>query len=202
MFPELARDEVFRLETRRLWLRWPQAADAEALCVLARNPEAACITASLPHPCSIEDAERFIRLSREEAARGEALRFVVTLKSFPRHVVGAIGIEKRDGWPQLGYWLGRPFRGQGYASEAAATLTDAFFYLVREEQLGATVPAANAASRGVLENLGFALVERLDSAPGILAESPALRFALPRRDWRELGRAGLRLRSGSDRALS
>ena len=28
MFPDLTRDDVFRLETRRLWLRWPRAADA------------------------------------------------------------------------------------------------------------------------------------------------------------------------------
>ena len=31
MFPDLARDDVFRLETARLWLRWPRAADAAAL---------------------------------------------------------------------------------------------------------------------------------------------------------------------------
>jgi RimJ/RimL family protein N-acetyltransferase len=206
MFPELARDDVFRLETRRLWLRWPHAADAEALCELAGEPEASGLAnnlvATLPHPCRVEDAEYFIRVSRDEGARGEALRFVVTLKSLSRNVVGVIGVEPRDGLPQLGYWLGRSFRGRGYASEAAATLTDAFFYLARGEQLGATVPAENATSRGVLENLGFALVERSDSAATLLAENPTLQFALPRRDWREHGPAGLRLRSGSDRALT
>ena len=28
MFPEITRDDIFRLETERLWLRWPRAADA------------------------------------------------------------------------------------------------------------------------------------------------------------------------------
>ena len=31
MFPEITRDEVFRIETMHLWLRWPVFADAEAL---------------------------------------------------------------------------------------------------------------------------------------------------------------------------
>ena len=35
MFPELTRDDVFRLETRRLWLRWPRIADSTAILRLA-----------------------------------------------------------------------------------------------------------------------------------------------------------------------
>ena len=31
MFPEIAKDDVFRIETRRLWLRWPRLADAPAM---------------------------------------------------------------------------------------------------------------------------------------------------------------------------
>ena len=31
MFPDLTRDDVFRLETRRLWLRWPRLADVQAI---------------------------------------------------------------------------------------------------------------------------------------------------------------------------
>ena len=43
MFPEITRDEVFRIETRHLWLRWPICGDADALVDVAaqtcRNPE-------------------------------------------------------------------------------------------------------------------------------------------------------------------
>ncbi len=28
MFPDLTRDDVFRIETKRLWLRWPRIQDA------------------------------------------------------------------------------------------------------------------------------------------------------------------------------
>ncbi len=50
MFHDLARDDVFRLETQRLWLRWPQAADAPALAALAGDWEVARMSAHLPHP--------------------------------------------------------------------------------------------------------------------------------------------------------
>ena len=183
MFPELARDDVFRLETRRLWLRWPRAADAPDLSELAGDWEVARMTATLPHPYRIDNAETFIRISRDDASRGKALRLVLTDKNFPRTLLGAIGVERGDGGPQLGYWLGRPFWGRGYCSEAAAAMTDAFFRVTGENQLGALVLAENAASRSVLENLGFALVENLDSGPGCLAGNPTLRFALRRRDW-------------------
>lgn len=184
MFPELARDDVFRLETRRLWLRWPRAADAPHLSELASEWEVARMTATLPHPYRVDDAETFIRVSREDAARGEALRFVLTDKNFPRTLLGAIGIESGDGGPQLGYWLGRPFWGRGYASEAAAAMTDVFFLVTGGDELGAMILIENAASRAVLENLGFVLVENLDSGPGRLAGNPTQRFVLRRRDWR------------------
>ena len=35
MFPDLLRDDVFRLETRRLWLRWPRAGDVSLVARLA-----------------------------------------------------------------------------------------------------------------------------------------------------------------------
>ncbi len=57
MFPELARDDVFRLETRRLWLRWPRESDAPALTALAGDWDVAQMTATMPHPYGDEDAD-------------------------------------------------------------------------------------------------------------------------------------------------
>ena len=50
MFPDLTRDDVFRLETRRLWLRWPRHADVQAIVRLAGETAVAEMTASIPHP--------------------------------------------------------------------------------------------------------------------------------------------------------
>ena len=53
MFPDLTRDDVFRLETRRLWLRWPRQADAQAIVRLAGEKSVAEMTARLPTGCRI-----------------------------------------------------------------------------------------------------------------------------------------------------
>jgi RimJ/RimL family protein N-acetyltransferase len=126
MFPEIARDEVFRLETRRLWLRWPRVADMTALCALANDWEVARLTAALPHPYASADADQFIRDSREDNLRGCALRLALTLKSGGRDVVGVIGVEAHDDRPMLDYWLGRPFWSRGLMSEAVAAMVHAF----------------------------------------------------------------------------
>jgi hypothetical protein len=64
MFPDLTRDDVFRLETRRLWLRWPRLADAQAITRLAGEKAVAEMTARIPHPYTPEEAERFIFQAR------------------------------------------------------------------------------------------------------------------------------------------
>jgi RimJ/RimL family protein N-acetyltransferase len=190
MFPEIARDEVFRLETRRLWLRWPRAADAAVFRALANDWEVARWTAALPHPYALADAEQFIRDSREANLRGSALRLALTLKSGERDVVGVIGVEAHEGRPMLGYWLGRPFWGQGLMSEAVAAMVHAFFLFSDGEELYARVSEENAASRGVLEKRGFVEVERLAAGPGRQAENPSLVFALRRHDWQARGGKG------------
>ena len=45
MFPDMARDDVFRLETPRLWLRWPRICDAAAIHKFCSRWEVAHYTA-------------------------------------------------------------------------------------------------------------------------------------------------------------
>jgi hypothetical protein len=58
MFPDIARDDVFRLETRRLWLRWPRVADAKAVERYSSRWEVARMTSRIPHPYPPGEAER------------------------------------------------------------------------------------------------------------------------------------------------
>ena len=50
MFPDLFRDDVFTLETPRLFLRWPKASDAPAIALQAGDRKVAEMTANIPHP--------------------------------------------------------------------------------------------------------------------------------------------------------
>jgi len=202
MFPELARDDVFRLETRRMWLRWPRGTDAPALAALAGDWDVARMTALIPHPYELEDAERYILAARAAAASGSALRMALTLKTFPRKFVGVVAIEPSDFGPTLGFWIGKPYWGAGLMSEALEALTDAFFRVTRHDELTALLLPENAASRGAVEKVGFGEVERLPAGLGRHADEPVLRFVLRRRAWQAFAVPGLRPGLASDTALS
>ena len=137
MFPDLTRDDVFRLETRRLWLRWPRLADGQAIAGLAGEKAVAEMTARIPHPYSAEDAERFVFHARQTNADGHGLQLAITPKGRPNAPIGMVGIgpSPEDGRPHLGYWLGSPHWGEGLATEAARALIDAFFAYTGETEL-------------------------------------------------------------------
>jgi len=92
MFPDLTRDDVFRLETRRLWLRWPRLADVQALVRLAGEKAVAEMTGRIPHPYTPEHADRFVFETRRNNANGHGLTLVITPKGRPNAAIGAVGI--------------------------------------------------------------------------------------------------------------
>ena len=125
MFPELARDDVFRIETRRLWLRWPRVADAMTIARLAGEKAVAENTANIPSPYSKEQAEASILKMRQSNVDGTGLHLTLSPLGQPQSVVGGISTAWRDGPdPVLGYWLGMPHWGSGLATEAAQAIID------------------------------------------------------------------------------
>ena len=72
-------------------------------------------------------------------------------------VIGHAGIQHLEGTDdvELGYYLGRAAWGQGYATEAARACLDYGFETIKLPRIVATVRLENAASRHVLEKLGF-----------------------------------------------
>ncbi|SFL46398.1 GNAT family N-acetyltransferase [Methylorubrum salsuginis] len=157
MFPDLTRDDVFRIETRRLWLRWPTARDAEAVARLAGDPAVARMTAQLPSPMPLHEAEGFVLRVRAGNTEGKGLIMVVCRRASPGQPVGIIGIGPRPEAPapHLGYWLGRPYWGEGLMSEAAAAIVEAYFAYAGGRELVSSAMVDNPASRRVLEKSGF-----------------------------------------------
>jgi len=188
MFPDLTRDDVFRLETRRLWLRWPRQADAAAIVRLAGEKVVADMTGRLPHPYSPHEAERFIFSARQANADGRRLIMAITPRSRPSDLIGVVDIRwDVPGAPTLGYWLGTPHWGLGFATEAARSLIDAFFAYTDGKELTASVRVINPNSRRVLEKCGFgATGSGLQSFPARGGLLPVDHFRLDRRKWESL----------------
>ena len=157
MFPDLTRDDVFRIETGRLWLRWPRARDASAIVRLAGERAVAETTGRIPHPIDPGGIDAFVVGARGTNAEGGGLVMGVSLRTDPDRLVGVIGIEPDadTGQPHLGYWLGRPYWGRGLAREAAAAMVEAAFAYAGLPALTSSVMVGNDRSRRVLESCGF-----------------------------------------------
>jgi RimJ/RimL family protein N-acetyltransferase len=187
MFPDLTRDDVFRVETRRLWLRWPRQADAAAIVRQAGEKAVAEMTSSIPHPLALHQVEDVVLRARRANAEGLALTMAIAPRSRPADLVGVIAIEPKAHGLHLGYWIGAAHWGKGLATEAARALVDAFFAYTEGRELVAAARVINPASRRVLEKSGFAHVgSGLEPFPARGGVLPVDRFRLDRRGWESL----------------
>ncbi|HZZ62984.1 MAG TPA: GNAT family N-acetyltransferase [Roseiarcus sp.] len=187
MFPDLARDDVFRLETARMWLRWPRSSDGAAIQRFCSLWEVARYTARIPHPYPAGSAERFIYATREANASGRDLTLVLAPKKGKRDVIGSISVESRGADRlALGFALAPEYWNEGLATEAACVMVKAGFALTQAVEILASASIDNPPSRRVLEKCGFELVStgpRGAPARGGLVESH--NFRLTRKSWAE-----------------
>ena len=156
MFPDLFRDDVFTLETRRLFLRWPHAKDAARLVAVANDPDIAGQMASWPHPFTLRDAEERIVKTRALNLSGNGVSLAIVQRINPTKVIGMAGLKRgAEGTLDFGYLVDKPHWGQGFMTEAAQALIDAAFLYSEAEAITAGIRVTNNASRKVLERCGF-----------------------------------------------
>ncbi|MCA3645980.1 MAG: GNAT family N-acetyltransferase [Methylobacterium sp.] len=156
MFPDLFRDDVFTLETARLFLRWPKAKDVALLIAEAGDRRVAEPHAVIPHPYLPEDAIRFVSEARSQNMEGKGVYLAITPRKDQERLVGVASLRLRStGEVSLGYWLGVQHWGKGYATEAAQAVLDAAFLYSDVKAIIAGVRVMNDRSRAVLERCGF-----------------------------------------------
>jgi RimJ/RimL family protein N-acetyltransferase len=175
------------LETERLVLRAPRLEDAKTVAALANDRRIAENTARLPHPYKLADAKDWISAA---GTRPGEQTFIITLASGA--IIGACGLELRDPpTPEIGYWLGVPYWGQGYATEAVRALIDHAFTDLDHECLNAGARVTNPLSRRVLEKCGFQWTGvGLCRIRALHSSAPIDRFRLERSIWASLKRWG------------
>jgi len=169
------------LETERLTLRAPHHGDVAALAMLANDRRIAECTARIPHPFGVAEAELFIdSVNRRD---GE-ICFAITLENA---LIGICGIDPREDGPEVGYWLGLPFWGRGFATEAVRAAIDYAFGELEYAVLQSGARVSNPASRRVLEKCGFQWTGvRLSRIRAINSAAPIDRFRLDRGLWASL----------------
>ncbi len=170
------------LETKRLAMRAPRLEDAKTVAALVNDRRIAENVARIPHPYQMSDAESFIAGANK--AGGEAV-FLITLRD--ETVIGACSLMMQDATPELGYWLGLPYWGKGYATEALHAVIDYAFTDLAYTSLQAGARVTNPASRRVLEKCGFPWTGvGLYRIRAIKSSAPIDRFRLERGIWSAL----------------
>ncbi len=144
------------IETDRLVLRQLQDCDAARISEYGTDIDVARMTGSFPHPFPLLSAEFKIMDLRAQQRRGLAHPYVVTRKG-DDELIGVSDLFKRnpDSLWEIGYWIGRPFWGHGYVTEACtALLREADIHLGPQDRI-AGVFTDNLGSAQVLKKLGF-----------------------------------------------
>jgi len=133
-------------------LRPPALADAARVSVLAGDYDVACMTGTIPHPYSEQMAAEWL----SGALQGEeGLVFMIERDGT---LVGCTGYRAfGPDYAEMGYWIGKPYWGQGYATEAARALIAHAFDAEGFTYLKAGHFTDNPASERVLQKLGFVM---------------------------------------------
>jgi RimJ/RimL family protein N-acetyltransferase len=145
------------VRTERLLLRPLRASDTDTLFALFASWEVIRWLSTPPWPYTLHDAEAFV--TAQMGADAAASRyFAITLDDA---LIGAIdarsirpaGAPARS--PILGYWLGQPYWGRGYMTEAARAFIGYLFDSTASDTIYSGAFSGNSASLRVQEKLGF-----------------------------------------------
>jgi RimJ/RimL family protein N-acetyltransferase len=173
------------IETARLVMRAPSKRDLDGIVELANNAKVAEMTATIPHPYTMQDAKAWL----EKVSSGRGHSMVLYAKGETRVLVGVAGFGHRgeEHNPEIGYWIGEPHWRQGFATEASRALIDHAFSETDIDALSASCRINNESSRRVIEKCGFQWVGTgLNQVKALGASVPVDRFVLSRKTWEAL----------------
>ena len=144
------------LKTSRLILRPLCRDDISQLLPLIGAREVAATTLRIPYPYTEENALKFLEYSDSVWQKREGASFGIFLRE-GEQVCGGIGLAAHleHNRAELGYWIGVPFWGNGYCTEAAREVLRFGFENLRLHRIDAGHFANNPASGRILLKLGM-----------------------------------------------
>ena len=172
--------------TERLVLRRAALQDVDELVPLMSDRTVSRGVPRIPYPYTRADAlkwVRWVRNVRHDATYGWGRDWVVRMDG---QIVGSchLSYNKEQARGFFGYWVGKPFRRQGIATEIARAILDLCFRELKAQRVWAMAFADNEASRGVLEKVGMkqeALLRRNAFVKGEWRDDAC--YGILRREW-------------------
>jgi [ribosomal protein S5]-alanine N-acetyltransferase len=144
------------LETERLTLRPFTPEDATAVYQLVKEWDVASTTLNIPHPYEPAMADSWIRSHTISAAAGDGFTLAL-IERAGGALIGSIALRLSPPHDrgELGYWVGRPYWGQGYITEAARAVMKHGFEVLNLNRIEAHHLTRNPASGRVMQKLGM-----------------------------------------------
>ena len=162
-------------------LRRLAPADAAHVQHLAGEREVAEMTALIPHPYPDGAAEAFVEAQAREWDAGREYSYAIAAGDDP--LVGIVSLRPAPAEREnLGYWIGRPYWGRGYATAALRTMIALGFSLLDVEKLTASHLERNPASGRVMEKCGMRLIDTGEREHRGAAETFCVR-GITREEW-------------------
>jgi [ribosomal protein S5]-alanine N-acetyltransferase len=155
--PDPIRALPMPIVTPRLELRWPSSRLNDQVVRLVNDPAVHRWTLRIPSPYARADAAEFVRRARANRRSGRSLSFQI-VRRLDGTLLGGVGLHglgNPNRTAEVGYWLGRQFRGLGFATEAVQAVTRASFDHLGIDRVDAHVFPGNARSERVLLRSGF-----------------------------------------------
>ncbi|MCX8190285.1 MAG: GNAT family N-acetyltransferase [Candidatus Diapherotrites archaeon] len=142
---------------KRIRIRAPKKSDAARIYENVGDLELYRRTITIPKPYPKEEAERFVRRAKYYLRKGKRFAFVIADKKSDKAigVVDLFKLDREHKSAELGYWLGKRYRGKGIMSEAVMLMLNFGFKHLKLHRIQANVFEGNIASRRVLEKCGF-----------------------------------------------
>lgn len=163
-----------------------QPRHAAGIQALASDPAIAATT-RIPHPYPENAAAEFVAAQAKAREEGTAAQFAIEDGG---RLVGVCGLAEIEGGVarELGYWVGKPFWGRGYATFAVGVVLDFAFRNLGLREVRARADESNAASRRVLEKSGLRLVGKEAGADPRRKrpEEPLCVYSITAGEWRGL----------------
>ncbi len=151
------------LETPRLWLRPLELADAgQAQAIFPQWEIVRYLASTVPWPYPPDGVYTFYRdVALPAVERGEAWHWTLRLKTHPDQLIGSIALRKGE-TKNRGFWVGLPWQGQGFMTEASNAVTDYWFNVLHMPLMRVPKATANRGSCRISEKQGMRMVGLVD----------------------------------------
>ena len=141
------------IRTERLLIKTPEIDDKFELTQLINDKDVIKWLSEIPFPYTLSHAEEFIERSRERVLKQESYNFMIFQD---KKMIGGIGLSEFNNKScQVGYWLGKKYWGNGFATEALKSILDFGFDQLNLEKIYAAYKIGNEGSIRVLNKSGF-----------------------------------------------